>query len=44
MLDTHDVNSDDLEVLDAETRVKYEHLKTISERYGIGTGGLFWWG
>src|SRR5713101_4719758 len=29
MLDTHHVNSDDLEVLDAETRVKYEHLQTI---------------
>ncbi len=29
MLDTHHVNSDDLEALDAETRVKFEHLKTI---------------
>ncbi len=29
MLDTHHVNSDDLEALDAETRVKYEHLQTI---------------
>ena len=29
MLDTHDVNSDDLEALDAETRGKFEHLKTI---------------
>ncbi len=29
MLDTHHVNSDDLEALDAETRVKYERLQTI---------------
>jgi uncharacterized protein len=29
MLDTHHVNSDDLETLDAETRVKYERLQTI---------------
>ena len=29
MLDTRNVNSDDLEALDAETRVKFEHLKTI---------------
>ena len=29
MLDTHNVNSDDVEAIDAETRVKYEHLQTI---------------
>ena len=29
MLDTHHVNSDDLEALDVETRVKYERLQTI---------------
>jgi len=29
MLDAHHVNSDDLEALDAETRVKYERLQTI---------------
>ena len=29
MLDIHHVNSDDLETLDAETRVKYERLQTI---------------
>ena len=29
MLDTHHVNSDDLAAMDAETRVKYEHLRTI---------------
>jgi uncharacterized protein len=29
MLDTHLVNSDGVEVLDAETQVKYEHLKAI---------------
>jgi pyridinium-3,5-biscarboxylic acid mononucleotide sulfurtransferase len=29
MLDTHHVNSDDLEAMDAETRVKYERLQTI---------------
>ncbi len=29
MLDTHHVNSDDIEAIDAETRVKYEHLQTI---------------
>jgi uncharacterized protein len=29
MLDTHHVNSDDLEALNAETRVKYERLQTI---------------
>src|SRR5437899_11589742 len=29
MLDTHHVNSYDLEVLDAVTRVKFEHLHTI---------------
>ena len=29
MLDTHNVNSDGVEAIDAETRVKYEHLQTI---------------
>ena len=29
MLDTHNVNSDNVEAIDAETRVKYEHLQTI---------------
>ncbi len=29
MLDTHHVNSDNIEAIDAETRVKYEHLQTI---------------
>ena len=29
MLDTHNVNSDDVEAIDAETRAKYEHLQTI---------------
>src|SRR3989475_3870870 len=29
MLDTHNVNSEDFEALDAETRVKYEHLQAI---------------
>ncbi|MGI9059932.1 MAG: ATP-dependent sacrificial sulfur transferase LarE [Ktedonobacteraceae bacterium] len=29
MLDTHFVNSDNVEVLDAETQAKYEHLQTI---------------
>jgi pyridinium-3,5-biscarboxylic acid mononucleotide sulfurtransferase len=29
MLDTHNVNSDGVETLDAETRAKYEHLKSI---------------
>jgi uncharacterized protein len=29
MLDTHHVNSDDLEALNAETQVKYERLQTI---------------
>jgi pyridinium-3,5-biscarboxylic acid mononucleotide sulfurtransferase len=29
MLDTHNVNSDDVEAIDAETWVKYEHLQTI---------------
>ena len=29
MLDTHNVNSDDVEAIDIETRAKYEHLQTI---------------
>jgi pyridinium-3,5-biscarboxylic acid mononucleotide sulfurtransferase len=29
MLDTHHVNSDEIEVIDAETQAKYEHLQTI---------------
>ena len=29
MLDTHNVNSDDVEAIDAETRAKYEHLQSI---------------
>jgi pyridinium-3,5-biscarboxylic acid mononucleotide sulfurtransferase len=29
MLDTHNVNSDDVEAIDAEMRAKYEHLQTI---------------
>ena len=29
MLDTHNVNSDGVEAIDAETRAKYEHLQTI---------------
>jgi len=29
MLDTHNVNSDGVEVIDAETRAKYEYLQTI---------------
>src|SRR5438309_11498809 len=29
MLDTHHVNSDNIDAIDAETRVKYEHLQTI---------------
>jgi uncharacterized protein len=29
MLDTNNVNSDDVEAIDAETRAKYEHLQTI---------------
>ena len=29
MLDTYNVNSDDVEAIDAETRAKYEHLQSI---------------
>ena len=29
MLDTHNVNSDGVEAIDAETRAKYENLQTI---------------
>src|SRR5438046_8517710 len=29
MLDTHHVNSDNIDAIDAETRVKYEHLQAI---------------
>ena len=29
MLDTHNVNSDDVEAIDAETQAKYEHLQLI---------------
>ena len=29
MLDTHNVNSDDVDAIDAETRAKYEHLQSI---------------
>ena len=29
MLDTHNVNSDNVEAIDVETQAKYEHLQTI---------------
>ena len=29
MLDTHNVNSDDVHAIDAETQAKYEHLQLI---------------